>query len=129
MAKVLIIESNPASLYLYKELLEKTGYEVIMSTDAEIIDTIQREQPNLLVMNSKLSSKSGISLYNEIKTRVINKIPPVILISSELNITEITNLTGIPRDRCLIRPFDFREFLFKIESLCKQKKVALSYGT
>ena len=61
MAKVLIVEDNPANMTLAIFLLESAGHSVINATDAEAGLTLARdEQPHLILMDIQLPGMDGL---------------------------------------------------------------------
>lgn len=136
MAKILIVEDNPVNLFLYKEVLEKAGkYEVIMSTDGKSVpDIVTKDKPNVIIMDIQLPNTNGIDIYNELKAKcsgLLSKIP-VMFVSAEMSSFEISEKSGVAYDRCITKPFNFKQFLSKVESLCPKnqfhKKAQLAYG-
>jgi CheY-like chemotaxis protein len=125
MCKVLIVEDDPISMYLYREVLEKVGrHEVVMSTTGnELSEMIKEERPNLVILDVRLPIKSGFELYDEIKSvkdKSLSRIP-VMFISASYSSAYISKMTGVSMDRCIMKPFDFRQLLSQIESIAKPK--------
>src|SRR5688572_32551424 len=61
MAKILIVEDNPANMTLAVFLLESAGHSVIRATDAEAGLTLARdEQPQLILMDIQLPGMDGL---------------------------------------------------------------------
>jgi CheY-like chemotaxis protein len=55
MAKVLVVEDNPANMTLAAFLLQSAGHTVLRAPDAEAGLTLARdEQPNLILMDIQL---------------------------------------------------------------------------
>ncbi len=61
MAKVLIIEDNPANMTLAVFLLQSAGHTVVSATDAEAGLTLARdERPHLILMDIQLPGMDGL---------------------------------------------------------------------
>jgi two-component system cell cycle response regulator DivK len=61
MAKVLIVEDNPANMTLAVFLLESAGHTVISATDAEAGLMLARDQqPQLILMDIQLPGMDGL---------------------------------------------------------------------
>lgn len=121
--KILIVEDNPINLFLYKEMLEKSGrYEVVMSSDGRNIPELMRkEEPNLVILDIRLPFSNGIEIYQNLKTnfkKVLGKIP-VMFVSADMSSGEVSEITGVPRDRCITKPFHFSSLLEKVDVLCQ----------
>src|ERR1700738_1263911 len=62
VAKILIIEDNPANMTLAVFLLQSVGHTVLTATDAETGLTLARdEQPNLILMDIQLPGMDGLA--------------------------------------------------------------------
>jgi two-component system response regulator (stage 0 sporulation protein F) len=81
MAKILIVDDEEHIRMLYQVELEDEGYEVITAADGrDLLGLIQREQPNLVVLDIKMAGYNGLDLLQEIRNRFYNL--PVILCSA-----------------------------------------------
>ena len=61
MAKILIVEDNPANMTLAVFLLQSAGHTVLSATDAEAGLTLARdEQPDLILMDIQLPGMDGL---------------------------------------------------------------------
>src|ERR1700730_7377154 len=62
MARVLVVEDNPANMALAVFLLQSAGHIVLSATDAEAGLTLARgEQPNLILMDIQLPGMDGLA--------------------------------------------------------------------
>lgn len=81
MAKILIVDDEEHIRMLYQVELEDEGYEVITAADGrDLLGLIEREQPNLVVLDIKMAGYNGLDLLQEIRNRFYNL--PVILCSA-----------------------------------------------
>jgi len=83
MARILVIEDNPANMKLACVLLRNVGHEVLCATDAETGLTLARsQQPALILMDIQLPGMDGLAatalLKNDAGTRSI----PVIAVTA-----------------------------------------------
>jgi two-component system cell cycle response regulator DivK len=61
MARILVVEDNPANITLAIFLLESAGHTVISAADAEAGLTLARDQqPNLILMDIQLPGMDGL---------------------------------------------------------------------
>jgi DNA-binding response OmpR family regulator len=119
MAKILVIEDNPVNLFLYKEILEKAGhYEVVMNSDGRnIIDMILKENPTIIILDIQLPGKTGFDVYKEILPVIKKTEKSVLFVSANYSSGEMAEISGVPRDRCITKPIQFKQFLGKIEEV------------
>jgi DNA-binding NtrC family response regulator len=68
MKRVLIIDDDPSIQLLYEEELSEEGYEVI-SSDGEkgLPPLIAAKRPDLILLDVKLRSRSGLDLLQDIR--------------------------------------------------------------
>ena len=68
MARVLIIEDNPANMKLASVLLQTAGHDVLAAVDAESGLRLARdEQPDLILMDIQLPEISGLEVTKWLK--------------------------------------------------------------
>lgn len=81
MAKILIVDDEEHIRMLYQVELEDEGYEVVTASDGrDLVGRIEREHPNLVVLDIKMAGYNGLDLLQEIRNRFYNL--PVILCSA-----------------------------------------------
>jgi len=66
--KILIVEDSPDNMKLFRTLLTLRGHEVVgLSGGDGLLETIEREQPALALMDIQLPGKDGFTLLGEIR--------------------------------------------------------------
>lgn len=66
--RVLVVDDNPDTMFLMRELLGTRGYEVIGAPDAAQAEReIRRELPDLILSDVVMPGKSGYELCRELK--------------------------------------------------------------
>ena len=69
MDKLLFVEDERSIRTLYAEVFTEEGYEVITTGDgSELLELIEREKPDLIVMDSILDGHEGVGLLQEIRS-------------------------------------------------------------
>ncbi len=77
-AKILVVDDEPHIRMLYQEELQADGYRVGTSNGQEpIMDAVEREKPDLVVLDIKLADVSGLDLLQIIRAHTATL--PVIL--------------------------------------------------
>jgi DNA-binding response OmpR family regulator len=78
MKKILIIEDEIILAEMYKEKLEKEGFEVFLASEiGEGIEIAKKEKPDLILLDILLSRENGVSFLEKIKKEEIKDIPIV----------------------------------------------------
>lgn len=82
--RVLVAEDEDITQDMLKVWLEHSGHEVIQCTDGgQVINMIDKYQPDLLLLDNQLPNKTGIEILEKLNNRSTKK-PKVILISADL---------------------------------------------
>lgn len=69
MAKILVVEDNPANLKLAEFVLRKAGHEVLKASDASAgIELARRERPQLVLMDIQLPGMDGLAATRAMKS-------------------------------------------------------------
>ena len=78
MKKILIIEDEIVLAEMYKEKLEKEGFEVFLASEIrEGIEIAKKERPDLILLDILLPRENGVSFLEKIKKEEIKDIPIV----------------------------------------------------
>jgi len=81
MAKILIVDDEEHIRMLYQVELEDEGYEVSTAADGyKLLDKIERDRPDLVLLDIKMAGYNGLDLLQEIRNRFYDL--PVILCSA-----------------------------------------------
>jgi two-component system cell cycle response regulator DivK len=115
VAKVLIVEDNPANMTLANFLLESVGHTVLKATDAEIgVGIAREEQPALILMDIQLPGMDGLTatgiLKGDVKTRHI----PVIALTALAMKGDEERIRAAGCDGYIAKPLAYKEFLTTI---------------
>lgn len=80
---ILIIDDEPDIVMYLKLLLENHGYTVITASDGqEGLDRARSDHPDLVCLDIMMPRKTGVALYQEIKTDPGLKSIPCVIISA-----------------------------------------------
>ena len=112
MAKVLVIEDNPANMTLATFLLQSAGHEVMSATDAEAGLTIARElQPDLILMDIQLPGMDGLEATALLKADDATRTIPVIALTALAMKGDEERIRAAGCDGYIAKPLAYREFL------------------
>jgi two-component system, cell cycle response regulator DivK len=117
MAKVLIVEDNPANMALAVFLLESAGHTVLRATDAEAGLTLARdEQPSLILMDIQLPGMDGLEAIGLLKQADATRAIPVIALTALAMKGDEERIRAAGCDGYIAKPMLYREFLATIEA-------------
>ena len=115
MAKVLIIEDNPANMKLATFLLQSAGHTVFSATDAEAGLTMARgEQPDLILMDIQLPGMDGLQATALLKRDEATRAIPVIALTALAMKGDEERIRAAGCDGYIAKPMRHREFLATI---------------
>ena len=112
MAKVLIVEDNPANMTLAIFLLESAGHVVINATDAEAGLTLAREeQPQLILMDIQLPGMDGLEATRLLKQDDATRDIPVIALTALAMKGDEERIRAAGCDGYIAKPLAYKDFL------------------
>ena len=83
-AVILIVEDNPANQMLAEAVFQRFGYRVdLAGSAAEALASIQRERPDLILMDIQLPGQDGLSLTRQLKADPEMKSIPVVALTAD----------------------------------------------
>ena len=112
MAKVLIVEDNPANMTLAIFLLESEGHSVLSATDAEAGLTMARDdQPNLILMDIQLPGMDGLEATALLKQAEATRAIPVIALTALAMKGDEARIRAAGCDGYIAKPMRYKDFL------------------
>jgi two-component system, cell cycle response regulator DivK len=112
MAKVLIVEDNPANMTLAIFLLETAGHSVINATDAEAgLKLARDEQPQLILMDIQLPGMDGLEATRLLKQDDATRGIPVIALTALVMRGDEERIRAAGCDGYIAKPLAYKEFL------------------
>ncbi len=116
MAKVLIVEDNPANMTLATFLVQAAGHTVISATDAEGGLTLARnERPDLILMDIQLPGMDGLEATRQLKRDAATRTIPVIALTALAMKGDEERIRAAGCDGYIAKPLAYRD-LFAIIS-------------
>jgi DNA-binding response OmpR family regulator len=112
MKKILIIDDDWAIRMLYSEELLDEGYATVTcGADEEYMAVIQRENPDLVVLDVRLEENNGLDLLQDIRNLYYDL--PVVLCTVYEDSKD--DLRAIAADYCVIKESDLGELKLRIK--------------
>jgi two-component system cell cycle response regulator DivK len=112
MARILIIEDNPANMKLAVLLLEKDGHEVIQAQDAEGGILLAREQiPALILMDVQLPGMDGLAATRLLKADAATKHIRIVALTAFAMTGDRETIEAAGCDGYIAKPIRYKEFL------------------
>ncbi len=109
--RVLIVEDNPLSLELLRELVEGEGHRVIPAiSGSEALSIARAERPDLILMDIQLPGIDGLTVTRILKTEAETREIPVVGISAHALRDDIDRALHAGCVAYLPKPLDTRRF-------------------
>ena len=117
MAKILIVEDNPANMKLAVFLLESADHRVISATDAEVGLTLARaERPDLILMDIQLPGIDGLEATVLLKRDGATSGIPVIALTALAMKGDEERIRAAGCDGYVAKPINYKAFLATISA-------------
>ncbi|MCG6947883.1 MAG: PAS domain S-box protein [Acidobacteria bacterium] len=123
---VFVVDEDAASADALRELLEKEGYAVAgMAAGENALEGIAKAEPNLVLMDAALSDADSFQLLDALKENRRTCDVPVIIMSTRDD--EEARVRGLESaDDLIVKPFDTREVLARVERQVTVSKVRMA---
>jgi len=110
--KILIVDDEADQRTFLSTVLEENGFASLSAKDGvEGIELLRKEKPDLVLLDLMMPKKSGISMFQELRSDPkLSRIPVIV-------VTGVSEVTGV----------DFRNFMFK-QPLKDEKKFVETTG-
>ena len=120
--RILLAEDDANLGFVVQDNLKSKGYKVTLCSDGEVaLKTFANEQFDLCILDVMMPKKDGFTVAKTI--RDINKeIPIVFLTAKTMQADKIKGFT-LGADDYITKPFDFEEFLLRIESILRRTQI------
>ena len=112
MAKVLIVEDNPANMKLATFLVQSAGHTVLSATNAEDGLTLALgDQPNLILMDIQLPGMDGLEATGLLKQADATRDIPVIALTALAMKGDEERIRAAGCDGYIAKPMRYQELL------------------
>jgi two-component system cell cycle response regulator DivK len=129
MAKILIVEDNPANMTLAVFLLKSAGYAILSAIDAEAGLAVARaERPDLILMDIQLPGMDGLQATALLKTDEATRAIPVIALTALAMKGDEERIRAAGCDGYIAKPLAYKEFLATVSALLSKKGAAGPVG-
>ncbi|MFC2068975.1 PleD family two-component system response regulator [Chloroflexota bacterium] len=109
---ILIVEDDPKSLKLTRDLLQLSGYETIEATDGKQgVELAKAKKPDLILMDILMPGMDGYAACHILKTNSETQGIPLVMLSAVNTELSKDATKGIGADAYITKPFTHEELL------------------
>jgi putative two-component system response regulator len=122
-ARVLVVDDNPDTMMLMRELLQIRGYDVVAVPDAIQAEAeIRHQLPDLILSDVVMPGKSGYEFCRELKENPSTRLIPFVLITGLSDREDKLHGIEAGADDFLNKPIFAEELFARVKSLLKLKE-------
>ena len=121
--RVLVVDDNPSTMVLMRDLLSSHGYDVVAVPDAAHAEAeILRRVPDVILSDVIMPGKSGYELCREMKENPATRLVPFVLITGLSEREDRVRGIESGADDFLSKPIFPEELFARVKSLIKLKE-------
>lgn len=118
MAKILIVEDNPANLKLVTMLLARVGHQVLSAVDAESgMALALAEHPALILMDIQLPGMDGLAAVRLLKQNPCSATIPIIALTALAMKDDEAKAMAAGCDAYIAKPLRYQALYAQIDAL------------
>jgi len=118
MAKILVVDDEPAILELLSYNLKSNGYSVAaVQEGSEVLEAVAAEQPDLVILDLMLPGLDGFEVCRRIREKW--SIPIIMLTARQEELDKVLGLE-LGADDYLTKPFSPRELLARVKAVMRR---------
>ncbi len=117
--RVVCVEDEPEMIDLVRLILGRKGYDVIGANGGvEGLETVKREQPDLVLLDLMMPDMDGWEVYQQMKAdAALRDIPVVVVTAKAQSIDKVLGLHIAKVDDYITKPFGPQELLESVEKI------------
>jgi len=125
--RVVCIEDDPGMIDLVKLILSRKGFQVVGAMGGrEGLEAIQREKPDLVLLDLMMPDMDGWEVYQRMKADDSTKAIPVIVVTAKAqSIDKVLGLHIAKVDDYITKPFGPQELLESVEKVLARQSQGL----
>ena len=119
---ILLAEDDSNLGFVVQDNLKSNGYQVTLCPDGETaLRTFASEHFDLCILDVMMPKKDGFEVASTI--RDVNKEVPIVFLTAKTMQEDKVKGFTLGADDYITKPFDFQEFILRIESILRRTKV------
>jgi two-component system, sensor histidine kinase and response regulator len=122
-AKILLVDDNPRNLQVLANALEPAGYQIVITnTGKDAIETVHKEEYDLILLDIMMPELDGFETCNQIKALPTRKHIPIIFLTAKDEVDSITKGFRCGGVDYITKPFNTEELIARVNTHIKLKQ-------
>ena len=124
--KVLLVDDEPKIVQTLQDRLEMNGYDVLVAYDGrQGLESAIKNQPDVIILDILMPVMDGHEMLEELRRHPLCGSVPVIMLSARSQGSDIERARSNGIEDYIVKPFEVRELLEKIEIVVHNSKAAV----
>jgi DNA-binding response OmpR family regulator len=116
--KILVADDEPNIVISLEYLLKREGYTVLIARDGqEALETIAREQPDLVLLDVMMPKKTGFEVCQSVRASDKLQATKILMLTARGRDTDVTKGLALGADAYITKPFSTRELKQKVAQM------------
>lgn len=116
--KILVADDEPNIVISLEYLFRREGYTVLVARDGqEALDTIYKEQPDLVLLDVMMPKKSGFEVCQEVRADETLHAIKIMMLTAKGRDTDVAKGMALGADAYMTKPFATRELAEKVAQM------------
>jgi DNA-binding response OmpR family regulator len=117
-AKILVADDEPNIVISLEFLLKREGYTVVIARDGqEAIEAIERERPDLVLLDVMMPKKTGFEVCQEVRTNDALQATRILMLTAKGRDTDVAKGLALGADAYMTKPFATRDLVQKVAEM------------
>jgi twitching motility two-component system response regulator PilH len=117
-ARILVVDDSPTEIHIFKKILEKHGYEILVAKDGqEGVDIAKQALPDIILMDVVMPVLNGFQATRQLKNDESTAGIPVIMVTTKGQQTDKNWGMRQGATEYLVKPVAPADLLSKIKAL------------
>jgi DNA-binding response OmpR family regulator len=117
-AKILVADDEPNIVISLEFLLKREGYTVVIARDGqEALEAIERERPDLVLLDVMMPKKTGFEVCQDVRTNDALQATKILMLTAKGRDTDVAKGLALGADAYMTKPFATRELVQKVAEM------------
>lgn len=122
--KIMVVDDEESLVRLITYNLSKEGYTTVYAYDGnEVWDMVNKENPDLIILDLMLPGKDGLEICRELRANNIS-IPIIMLTARDDEIDKVVGLE-LGADDYVTKPFSVRELIARVKAVMRRQNTII----